>query len=256
MSRSGVEAEAAWSPATLRAPHQAPDKAARVRRMFNAIAPTYERVNTVFSAGRDAAWRRRAVALAKIGRDDVVLDVACGTGDFSRAFAAARPRSVVGTDFAHNMLTLAVGREDGGASGAAPIRWCEADATRLPFADGSFTVTSSAFGVRNFDDLEAGLGEMHRVLRPGGRAVILEFSRPQRRMFRAVYELYANRLMPRAASWLARDRSGAYEYLPRSVVSFPDAAGLCACLRRVGFDAITPTPLTLGVVTVYVAQRA
>jgi len=253
--QSSADAKAAWSLATLRAPHDVPDKSDRVRRMFNAIAPAYERVNTVFSAGRDAAWRRRAVMLGAVTCDDDVLDVACGTGDFSRAFAAVGPRRVVGADFAHNMLTLAVRRPAASFADATTIRWCEADAVRLPFADGSFSVAASAFGVRNFADLDAGLAEMRRVLRCGGRIVILEFSRPRQRFVRSVYELYANRFMPRAAAWLAGDRTGAYQYLPRSVVSFPDAVGMCDRLRRAGFQHPVATPLTMGIVTVYVAQR-
>ncbi|MGB2984732.1 MAG: class I SAM-dependent methyltransferase, partial [Phycisphaerae bacterium] len=133
--------------------------------------------------------------------------------------------------------------------------WCEADALRLPFRSGSFTITSCAFSVRNFEDLDAGLAEMFRVLRPGGRAVILEFTRPRNRIARAVYEFYSHRLMPLAATLIAGDTSGAYRYLPRSVVSFLSAEQMCARLRRVGFSRTTAMPLTLGIVTVYIATR-
>ncbi len=218
--------------------------------MFNAIAPTYERVNTLFSLGRDAYWRRRAVELAGVGPDDVVLDVACGTGDFARALLVPGSRMVSGCDFAHDMLALATGREPGG------IHFVEADALNLPFSDGSMTVASCAFGIRNFQDLDAGLGEMHRVLAPGGRAVILEFTRPASRLFRFAYELYAGRIMPFLAGLVSRDRSGAYRYLPRSVVSFPDATQMCDRLAGVGFADVQATPLTLGVVTVYVARKS
>ena len=145
-----------WTPDLLDAPHEAPDKAARVRTMFNAIAPRYELVNALFSAGRDATWRRKAVALAKVTPDDDVLDIASGTGDFARAFATAGPRSVVGTDFAHEMLTRAR-QSDAGATNCS---WCEADALKLPFGSGAFSITCCAFGVRNFHDLDAGLAEM------------------------------------------------------------------------------------------------
>jgi len=240
-----------WTPDLLDAPHHAPDKAARVRSMFNAIAPRYELVNTLFSAGRDASWRRKAVALARITAEDDVLDIAAGTGDFARAFAAAGPRSVVGTDFAHEMLTRACRRPAGGTN----CRWCESDALNLPFRAGAFSVTSCAFGVRNFNDLNAGLAEMYRVLRGGGRAVILEFTRPGNALTRRLYELYSTRLMPLAASWVSGDRSGAYRYLPRSVVSFVDATQMCDHLRRAGFDEVSATPLTMGVVTVYIARK-
>lgn len=256
----------AWPRGLLGDPHATPDKADRVRRMFNGIAPRYELVNRLFSAGRDAHWRRKAVELAGVRPDDVVLDVACGTGDFARAFAAAGAREVIGCDFAHEMLMHAVRSNAGGVSrgtqpavsieriGATP-RWCEADALRLPFRSGSFSIVSCAFGVRNFQDLDAGLAAMFRVLRPGGRAVILEFTRPRSRLARSLYEFYARRLMPLAATLLSRDTSGAYRYLPRSVVSFLDAGQMCARLRGVGFADATATPLTLGIVSVYVAAR-
>ncbi|UCE60597.1 MAG: bifunctional demethylmenaquinone methyltransferase/2-methoxy-6-polyprenyl-1,4-benzoquinol methylase UbiE [Phycisphaerales bacterium] len=239
----------AWTSESLQAPHDVADKAHRVRRMFNAIAPCYELVNSLFSVGRDAVWRRRAVQLAATCGDDLVLDIACGTGDFARAFTEANPQAVVGCDFAHSMLTLAAGR------GNTSARWCEADALRLPFKAESFTITSCAFGVRNFDDLDAGLTEMYRVLRPGGRTVILEFTRPANRFVRRLYELYANHLMPAAASLISGDRSGAYRYLPRSVVLFQDVEQMCVKLKQAGFARVTVTPLTLGVVTVYVGLR-
>jgi demethylmenaquinone methyltransferase/2-methoxy-6-polyprenyl-1,4-benzoquinol methylase len=238
-----------WTGELLGSPHETPDKADRIRRMFNAIAPRYGLINSLFSAGRDAAWRRKAVEFARVGKDDDVLDIACGTGDFARAFAAAGPRSVVGCDFAHGMLIRAkapVGRT---------ARWCEADALNLPFRSGSFSITSCAFGVRNFHDLDTGLSEMLRVLRPGGRAVILEFTRPANRLARGLYELYSTRFMPLAASLLARDRSGAYRYLPRSVVSFLDAKQMCARLRQAKFSHTTATPMMMGIVTIYIASR-
>ena len=239
----------AWTADVLRAPHAVVDKASRIRRMFNAIAPRYELVNSVFSLGRDASWRRRAVQLAEVHRDDDVLDIACGTGDFARAFARAEPRSVIGCDFAHEMLIRARTRPP------AALGWCEADALHLPFRDGTFSITSCAFGVRNFQDLDGGLGEMFRVLRTGGRAVILEFSRPRNAILRALYEFYSTRFMPLAASWLSGDRSGAYRYLPRSVVSFSDAEEINMRLGEVGFSRPTATPLSAGIVTVYVATR-
>jgi demethylmenaquinone methyltransferase/2-methoxy-6-polyprenyl-1,4-benzoquinol methylase len=131
------------------------------------------------------------------------------------------------------------------------LHWCEADGLCLPFADATFDVTSCAFGVRNFQDLDRGLAEMNRVLRPGGRAVVLEFTRPANRMIRTLHEFYAGRIMPRAAALVARDRSGAYRYLPRSVVSFLDARQFCDRLTGAGFREVSATPLTFGVVTIY-----
>ncbi|HNQ23464.1 MAG TPA: ubiquinone/menaquinone biosynthesis methyltransferase [Phycisphaerae bacterium] len=238
-----------WDAERLADPHTAPDKAQRVRAMFNAIAGRYELVNLLFSLGIDAGWRRRAVGVAGITAADEVLDVACGTGDFARCFARAGAARVVGCDFAHGMLLRARGRP------RAKLDWCEADALRLPFADGAFSVTSCAFGVRNFTDLASGLREMGRVLRSGGRAVILEFTRPRHVLVRRVYELYATRLMPAAAGLVSGDRTGAYRYLPRSVVCFLSAEQTVAALREAGFAQVRAVPLTLGIVTVYVAVR-
>lgn len=244
-----AQEEPAWTSRLLQEPHRVADKAERVRHMFNAIAPRYQRINSLFSFGRDAAWRRRAVRLADVRHDDDVLDIACGTGDFARAFAQRGPNSVVGCDFAGEMLAIA------GRQPPDSIEWKKADALDLPFADASFSITSCAFGIRNFQDVDRGFREMRRVLRRGGRAVILEFSRPKRPVFRWLYELYANRFMPLAASIISGDRTGAYRYLPRSVVSFSGDQQVCEILQDAGFTRIVATPLTLGVVTVYVAYR-
>lgn len=241
--------QALWDEQKLRAPHQQPDKSRRVRAMFDQIAPTYELVNRVLSGGRDASWRRKAVAMARVRPDDAVLDLACGTGDLTRAFAEAGPASVVGGDFAENMLALAAGR------GAAGTRWCRADALSLPFADASFTIVSCAFGVRNFQELDRGLREMHRVLAPGGRAIILEFTTPRSRAFSALYGFYFRRVLPRLARMISRDRTGAYDYLPESVASFLDAPAMAAALGSAGFDSVEYRPLTLGIVTLYLARK-
>jgi len=223
--------------------------------MFNGIAPRYQLVNTLFSLGRDRFWRRRAVELAGVRKEDSVLDVACGTGDFARAFARAGADTVVGCDFAHEMLVHAARGAPRREMALRGSFWCEADALRLPFQSESFSVISCAFGVRNFEDLNTGLAEMHRVLKPGGRAVILEFTRPSSRTARGLYEFYAHRVMPLAATLISGDRSGAYRYLPCSVVSFLDAAQMRIRLLRVGFARTTATPLTMGIVTVHVASR-
>lgn len=240
-----------WDESRLANPHVQSDKADRVRGMFDAIAPTYELINRVFSGGRDAAWRRAAVGMAGVTSNDAVLDVACGTGDFARAFRDGKvsPRSVVGTDFAMQMLTLAAERD------RASIGWLQSDAQSLPFSDGSFSVVSCAFGVRNFQKLSLGLREMCRVLGTGGRAIILEFSRPQNRVMRSIYEFYSSRIMPIGATLVSGDRTGAYRYLPKSVVSFPSVEAFVEKLREAGFDRVETRSLTMGVVTVYAAYK-
>jgi demethylmenaquinone methyltransferase/2-methoxy-6-polyprenyl-1,4-benzoquinol methylase len=238
-----------WDARRLRSPHRQADKAHRVRRMFDRIAPTYELMNRLASLGCDASWRRRAVSLAGASEGDSVLDVACGTGDLARAFAE-RAGKVVGVDFAANMVALAAAR------GGAGLHWCLGDALRLPFPDGTFNMTCCGFGVRNFQDLSAGLREMHRTLRPGGRAVILEFVMPAGRLFRWFYGLYLRRAIPLLARVVSRDRTNAYRYLACSVVSFLSRDQMVDHLGQAGFVRVTAFPLTWGIVVVYVAEKA
>ncbi len=239
-----------WDERRLADPHGQPDKAARVRAMFDEIAPSYERVNRILSAGRDTYWRRYAVEMASIRPDDRVLDLACGTGDLARTFASAAPRLVVGCDFAERMLREAADRP------AEAIRWCLADALILPFAGESFTAASCAFGVRNWQDLHRGLAEVHRILRPGGRFVILEFSMPSLPLLSTAYLFYLRRVLPVVATWISRDRSGAYRYLPASVSSFVDAKGMTSALHEAGFVRVRTRRLTLGIVTIFLAWKA
>lgn len=248
MSKTG--GDQLWHAGNLDEPHEAPDKARRVRAMFDAVAPTYERVNRICSLGRDARWRHRAVELVAITGVDRVLDVACGTGDLARVFWAAGPESVVGTDFSHEMIRLAPGASNGS------IRWCESDAQRLPFGDGQFSVVSCAFGVRNFEDMGAGFGQMHRVLGGGGRAVILEFSLPSLVGFRQLFLWYFLRVMPWCASLISGDRTGAYRYLPRSVLRFPDRQQIVTQLKEAGFDRVEVHPLTMGIAVAYLAFKS
>lgn len=240
-----------WDAPGLAQPHAQPDKAHRVRRMFDGIAGTYELVNALTSFGLDGYWRRQAVKAAQGAGGLKVLDVACGTGDLARAFAASAPRPslIVGVDFAPRMLQLAARRPRPG------VHWLQADALRLPFAARSFAVVSCAFAVRNFQDARMGLAEMYRVLVPGGRAVIVEFSLPSHRLLRGLYRLYFEQVMPIAASAISRDRWAAYRYLPRSVVSFLGRAALAQMLHQVGFARVVVRPLTLGVVVVYEAWK-
>jgi demethylmenaquinone methyltransferase/2-methoxy-6-polyprenyl-1,4-benzoquinol methylase len=240
-----------WDRERLADPHGQLDKAHRVRGMFDAIAGTYELVNALGSLGLDRYWRRVAVSLARMRTGERILDVACGTGDLARAFAAGacRPKTIVGLDFAGEMLLLASQRP-------GRIRWCRGDALRLPFGAGVFSVVSCAFGVRNFQDVEAGFRQMYEVLEPGGRSVILEFSMPTRPVVRWLYRFYFEHLMPVAATILSRDRAGAYRYLPQSVVSFYGRDELVAMLRRAGFGRVDVRALSMGAVVVYVAWKA
>jgi len=242
----------AWDHETLRDPHAQADKATRVQAMFDAIAPTYERVNRVVSLGRDAAWRRCAVAVADPSPSDIALDICCGTGDMIRAFAAhlPAPRRIIGIDSAAHMLA-----QGGYPPSQTPIQLIRGDALRLPLTDQSVNVISCAFGVRNFQNLHAGLCEMQRVLTPGGRAVILEFALPENALFRWGYRLYCDKVLPRLAARISRDRSGAYRYLPRSIQMFERRDALAQRLREAGFPQVAVIPLTFGGVVIYRADK-
>lgn len=240
--------QSVWDAERLRDPHAQPDKAARVESMFDAIAPTYERVNRLASLGMDARWRRRAIAAADLTGGEVVVDLCCGTGDMVRAFAGATPapRVVLGLDFSAQMLSNGQYPPQ-----PVPLQLFRADALRLPLADASADVISCAFGVRNFQDLPRGLAEMRRVLRPGGRVVILEFAAPENPLVRWGHNLYCDVLLPRLGQWLSRDRTGAYRYLPESIRTFARRGQMVEALRAAGFDDVRTFAMNLGSVIVY-----
>lgn len=241
-----------WNDANLRDPHGQSDKAARVQAMFDAIAPSYERFNSVATFGQDARWRRRAIRAANVQPGDVVLDVCCGTGDMLRTFARATPapRRLIGLDFSREMLSA--GRYDGLTP---PVELVQGDALALPFDDASVDVVSCAFGVRNFQDLDRGLAEMRRVLRPRGRVVILEFAPPDNPVLRRLFLLYCRSVLPRLGAWLARDKVGAYRYLPESIDLFESARGMIGRLQSAGFENVTIRRMNLGGVVLYRAER-
>ncbi len=240
--------------------------------MFAAIAPSYDLNNRLHSLWRDQAWRRAAVRLAQPRSTDDVLDVACGTGDLTMAFAAAGVASATGVDFTFNMLTIAVdkarrasrqgnhhnshqGTHASSRSGRAMPRYATGDAMRLPLPDASVDVVSIAFGIRNVADPAVAIAEFHRVLRPGGRLVILEFSLPANPVMRSLYQFYFAHIMPRTAALIARDRSGAYAYLPRSVNTFIDRAKMTQLMQQAGFAGVSLKPLTLGIAVLYRGVR-
>lgn len=250
-----VEPES-WSDRDLADPHAHPDKAVKVRRMFAAIAPSYDLNNRVHSMWRDQAWRRRAVREARVQPGDSVLDVACGTGDLTEAFARSPAARIVGLDFTREMLDIAERKRQRLADDTrSRIEYLQGDAQALPFADASLSVVSIAFGIRNVERPETALREFARVLRPGGRVVILEFDRPAFAPMRWFCDVYCARLMPRTATLLSGDRTGAYRYLPRSVGSFMSRARMLTSLEAVGFVRPRAITLTFGICACYVAQR-
>ncbi len=242
----------AWTPDVLVDPHRRADKAQRVEAMFDAIAPTYEKVNRLATFGRDAAWRRVAVASAAPKPGEVVLDVCCGTGDMLREFARQQPglRSLIGLDFSAQML--ASGTYDGTSPKPTLIR---GDGLRLPLRDASVDVVSCAFGVRNFQRLSDGIRELVRVLRPGGRLAILEFANPSNPLLRAAFRTYCEVVLPRLGAWIARDRSGAYQYLPKSIESFETRESMTRIIREAGCSTCRTQSMNLGGVVLYAAAK-
>jgi demethylmenaquinone methyltransferase/2-methoxy-6-polyprenyl-1,4-benzoquinol methylase len=259
-------ASTSWTDAELGDnPHAAADKAAKVERMFAAIAHAYDLNNRVHSLGRDQAWRQAAVRCSGLKPTDIVVDVACGTGDLALAFAKAGAARVLGIDFTMEMLAIAARKSPRpprpGSSGSAVVNpkstvrnsldYARGDALRLPLPDVCCDVVSIAFGIRNVADPVRALREFHRVLRPGGRLVVLEFSTPTNPVLRLLNRVYCQRIMPVTATWIARDKSNAYKYLPRSVSTFLDRQAMGAAIADAGFTQVTQRPLTFGIAVLH-----
>lgn len=254
-----VSTEPVWTPPTLVNPHADSDKRTKVRKMFAAIAPSYDLNNHLHSLYIDQYWRKRTVRLAELKPTDRVVDVACGTGDLTLQFAAAleemRARGgvaapVVGIDFTYEMLPIA-GQKARSLVSPANVSLCTGDAQALPLSDRSADVVSIAFGIRNVQSPAAALAEFRRVLRPGGRLVVLEFSVPTNPLFKGLYNFYCSKVMPLTATWISGDRSGAYKYLPHSVETFVTPPQMTSLMAAAGFTDVIATPLTFGAVVVY-----
>ncbi|MEM0914039.1 MAG: bifunctional demethylmenaquinone methyltransferase/2-methoxy-6-polyprenyl-1,4-benzoquinol methylase UbiE [Planctomycetota bacterium] len=256
----------AWSADDLaKNPHAAPDKASRVERMFAAIAPWYDFNNRVLSLGLDQRWRKVAVDMAELRPTDRVLDVACGTGDLTLAFAdrlaslSPNPPRVIGLDFTFAMLPIASDKSRQRRPPADPpihpSAFGAADAMRLPLPDASFDVVSIAFGIRNVVDPAAAIAEFFRVLRPGGRLVILEFATPRNPVFRLGNAIYCNHVLPLLATLISRDRSGAYRYLPKSIATFTQPEQLAEIGKKAGFTDPAIRRLTLGTAAITRLRR-
>lgn len=244
----------AWTDQELADPHTVADKAHRVQRMFAAIAPRYDLNNRIHSLGRDQAWRAEAVKMAKVKPNDIVLDVACGTGDLAIKFAQANPSRVIAVDFTLGMLSVAQMKKRQSLT-PTQLNYYAGDALHLPIADRTIDVVSIAFGIRNVAQPVQAANEFHRVLRPGGRLIILEFSFPKPSLLRGLYNAYFRHVLPRTAALIARDRTGAYKYLPQSVHTFFDRSQLLGLLCESGFINTYHKPLTLGIAALYFATK-
>ena len=228
----------------------------RVAHLFDAIAPRYDWLNRLLSAGIDQRWRKKLTARLRKTSDTMsLLDIATGTADQIISLCKEYPylRSAVGVDLAENMLTL--GREKVARHHLESIiRLQKGDATNLEFADATFDVVSCSFGLRNVENLEAALREIHRVLRPEGQLLILEFSLPNNLIARRLYLMYFRHILPTIGRLFSR-HPDAYIYLNKSVEHFPYGSTFTRILHRVGFTNITNQPLTFGIATLYSAQK-
>jgi demethylmenaquinone methyltransferase/2-methoxy-6-polyprenyl-1,4-benzoquinol methylase len=222
--------------------------------MFSGIARRYDLLNHLLSGNVDKRWRRKtARALeSSLVEGARVLDVACGTGDLSLVLAEAGRARVVGLDFCRPMLEIA--RRKAG-EGSRPIPFVEGDALRLPFADETFDAATIAFGLRNLAGVADGLRELRRILKPGGRLAVLEFSSPVVPGFRALFRFYFTRVLPRIGGLVSGSR-GAYEYLPDSVTRFPDQKRLAELMRAEGFEGVEYSNLTGGIAALHTGARA
>ena len=227
------------------------EHAGRVREMFAGIAKRYDLLNHLLSGNVDKRWRRIVATRVrdKLSSNSArVLDVACGTGDLSLTLFEITGAGVVGTDFCRPMLQIAAGKTSG------RIRFIEGDALDLPFRDGTFDVATIAFGLRNLSNVESGLAELSRVLKPGGWVAVLEFSRPANAVLRPVFNLYFTKVLP----WIGRVVSGsqnAYSYLPASVQKFPDQSQLSLLMEQAGFVQVGYENLTGGIAALHMGRR-
>ncbi len=226
---------------------------ALTQRMFDDIAPTYDLLNHLLSFGLDIRWRKRAIDLLREKSGGAFLDIACGSGDLSIEALSLHPARIVATDFAPAMLRVFREKLDR-SHPAAPVEMIVCDALALPFDERTFDATMVAFGIRNFGDRLKSLREMHRVLKPGGLALILELSAPRAPIVQQLYQLHARVILPLAGRIISR-HSNAYRYLPDSIRRFPTEEDFVPLMAEAGFVDCSATPLTFGTATIYKGRK-
>jgi demethylmenaquinone methyltransferase/2-methoxy-6-polyprenyl-1,4-benzoquinol methylase len=233
--------------------NSAATKKEQVADMFNKIAPSYDFLNHFLSFGIDILWRKKAIGLLKNLQPKTILDIATGTGDLAISALSLNPEKITGIDVSEGMLVfgrekiLKLHLED-------KIELLSGDAENLPFPDNTFDAITVAFGVRNFEHLDKGLTDMYRVLKPGGTAVILEFSNPKSFPVKQLYNLYSKNILPAMGKLISKDKN-AYTYLPASVKAFPCGEAFLAILREAGFQETKSISLTLGIASIYVGTK-
>ncbi len=233
--------------------NQKEGKKAQVANMFNNISKRYDLLNHLLSLGIDIVWRKKAIRQLKKDQPKLILDIATGTGDFAIEALSLNPDKVIGVDISEGML----------AEGKKKIQQRKldhlielqiGDSEKLLFEDNNFDAVIVAFGVRNFENLEKGLADMYRVLKPGGKTVIVEFSKPKKFPFKQGYNFYFKYILPQVGKLVSKDNA-AYTYLPASVQAFPDGNDFLDVLKKVGFKNTKCKPLTFGISSIYIGEK-
>jgi len=228
-------------------------KKEQVAEMFNNISARYDFLNHFLSLGIDILWRKKAIRLLKSDAPKQILDVATGTGDFALEALALNPDRIVGVDISSGMLEMGkVKMKKKGVDHIIDMQM--GDSEKLLFDDNTFDATIVAFGVRNFENLKKGLQDMHRVAKPGGKTVIIEFSRPRHFPMKQLYNFYFKSILPIIGRLVSKD-SSAYTYLPESVDAFPDGQRFLDILEEVGYQNTKCIPLTFGISSIYIGQK-
>jgi len=230
------------------------EQARRVREMFATIAARYDLLNHLLSGNIDRRWRRlvaKTLSATLANRDARVLDVACGTGDLSLTLCERGKARVLGIDFCRPMLDIAAAKA---SKSGLSLPFVEGDALDLPFADRSFEAATIAFGLRNLTSVEAGFKELLRVLKPGGRVAVLEFSKPKAPLLRSLFGIYFTKLLPLFGGLISGSKS-AYQYLPDSVSRFPNQNELSNLMTQAGFEDVTFRNLTGGIAALHLGRR-
>ena len=229
-------------------------KKQQVAKMFDQIAFRYDFLNRFLSGGIDVYWRKRAIKELKSIQPRQVLDVATGTADLAiMMHKYLRPEKITGIDISEGMLQLGRQKVDKLLLNKQ-IELLKGDSEAINFPNEAFDAITVSFGIRNFENLEKGLSEMYRVLKPGGKVMILEFSRPKKTGFKSLYNLYMNIIAPRAGQWLSKNKD-AYKYLNQSIKAFPEGETFLHILQQVGFTDTTLKRLSLGICTIYCGSK-
>lgn len=230
-------------------------KKEQVLHMFDEIAPTYDKLNGLLSLGIDKYWRRAAIEELREDEPKTILDIATGTGDFAfLSLSKLQPERIIGIDISEGMLKVA-NEKAKERNVTDKITFEKQDATAMSFPDDTFNAVTVAFGIRNFEDIDAGFTEILRVLKPGGKFIFLELSNPEKPPFKNLYDFYEKKIIPTIGEMVSCNKE-AYEYLPKSIKAFPQGREMMLILKKNGFVNIRMRRLTMGICSLYIAEKA